>query len=521
MKSIRARLVIMCLVVAALPAVPLALAVQSLLDKTFNVGLNETMEAALKSGVAMSRDAWEEQGVRFAGDVHTLLADLAGTLPDSARVSATIKARARLGSTLSGFILTGNGVAAVDTLASPLAPFSASQTFRRLTGTRTFVTERADSGGVLLLASGDRDLRLAVWTPPAGSGRLLLYSQTDPSFLQRAADLIAARQLFATLQLTRAGMTRSFFYAFVIIYGVCVLLALALALLIAERIATPIRRLSDGAGAVAAGDWGYRLDIRASGETGRLVDAFNDMVARLDDQRRRLVDMEKMAAWREVARHLAHEIKNPLLPIRLTIEELRDQYHGDDPAFRELLGESTRVVGEEVEQLQRLVRQFSEFARMPELHPSVGSLDALVNDVAALYPQVTTARTERDPRDQFPFDAEQMRRVLINLYDNAVTMMPAGGTVMLVSVQCAAGEAVLRIGDNGPGIAPEHRARIFEPYFTTRREGTGLGLAMVKNVVLLHGGDIAVDSTPGAGTTFIIRLPLAGPPAPAATHREA
>ncbi|MDH4036034.1 MAG: ATP-binding protein [Candidatus Krumholzibacteria bacterium] len=522
MKSIRSRLVVMCLVVAALPAVPLALAVQSLLDKTFNVGLNETMEEALKSGVAMSRDAWDEQCARFAGDVRALLVDLGGALPDSGRVALAMKSRASLGSTLHGFVLARATGAAGDTLDTPLLSFSANETYQRLTGNRSFITKPSGTGGDLrLFESTDRSLLLATWTPPAGNERLLLFSQTDPSFLRRAEDLIAARQLFATLQLTRAGLTRSFFYSFVVIYGACVVLALALSLLIAERIATPIRRLSAGAGMVAAGDWGYRLDIRGGGETGHLVDAFNDMVARLDDQRRRLVDMEKMAAWREVARHLAHEIKNPLLPIRLTIEELRDQYRGDDPAFRALLAESTRVVGEEVEQLQRLVRQFSEFAKMPELEVRAGSLDALAHDVAALYPQVTTTHAAADPLDRFPFDPEAMRRVLINLYDNAVAMMPAGGTVVRTSVQCADGQAVMRVGDNGPGIPPEHRARIFEPYFTTRREGTGLGLAMVKNAVLLHGGDIAVESTVGAGTTFIIRLPLAGPPPAPAAHREA
>jgi nitrogen fixation/metabolism regulation signal transduction histidine kinase len=517
MKSIRSRLVVMCLVVALLPAVPLTLVVQSLLDKTFNVGLSRTVEDALKSGVAMSRDAWDEQSARFEGDVRALLAALGGSVPDSARVAAAMASHRAAGATLHGFMVAP--VTGADAPDLPLRSFSSLETYRMMVGDRPLVAERPGTADLHFFAAGDHSLLLAVWTPSAPGDRLLLYRQTNPFFLSRANDLIAARQLFATLQLTRAGLTRSFFYSFVIIYGVCVVLALALALLMAERIATPIRRLSAGAGIVAAGDWGYRLDIRSGGETGLLVDAFNDMVARLDEQRRRLVDMEKMASWREVARHLAHEIKNPLLPIRLTIEELRDQYRGDDRAFRELLTESTRVVGEEVEQLQRLVRQFSEFARRPELRPRPGSLDALARDVAALYPQVTTTHAAAAPLEPFPFDPEQMRRVLVNLYDNAVTMMPGGGTAVHISIQRAGDDAVIRVADNGPGIPPEHRARIFEPYFTTRREGTGLGLAMVKNVVLLHGGDVAVESTVGAGTTFIVRLPLAGPPP--AGHQEA
>lgn len=512
-KSIRSRLVIMCLLVAALPALPLAWVVQSLLDKAFNVGLNETLEEALKSGVAMSRDAWDEQNVRFEADVRALLEDLGGVRLDSARVAAAMdKGRARIPA-LQGFILVPTKNTPPDSIGAALLPFSSSETFQRLVGRASLRAGQLDTTGALVrFETTDRSLLMAVWTPPKQRVRLLLYQQTDPFFLRHANDLIAGRQLFATLQMTRAGLTRSFFYSFVIIYGVCAVLALALALWMAERIATPIRRLSAGAALVAAGDWGYRLDIRSGGETGRLVDAFNDMVARLDDQRRRLVDMEKMASWREVARHLAHEIKNPLLPIRLTIEELRDQYRGDDASFRSLLIESTRVVGEEIEHLQRLVRQFSEFAKMPELHVRLGSLDALARDVAALYPQVTTTHDPAGTIEPFAFDPEQMRRVLVNLYDNAVAMTPAGNTAVRISIARAGGDAVVRFGDNGPGIPPENRARIFDPYFTTRREGTGLGLAMVKNVMLLHGGNVAVESTVGAGTTFIIRLPLAGPP---------
>jgi nitrogen fixation/metabolism regulation signal transduction histidine kinase len=506
--------------VAALPALPLALVVQSLLEKTFNVGLNDTLEGALESGVAMSRDAWDEQRTRFEGDVRALLAEIGASRPDSARVAGAMKSDRMKNSTVQGFMVAPMETATDDS-ASALSSFSSRESFRRLTGGASFLASPLGAGDeCVLFEAADRSLLLAVWSPSAHRDRLLLYRQTNAFFLTRANDLIAARQLFATLQLTRGGLTRSFFYSFVIIYGACALLALALALWMAERIATPIRRLSDGAGMVAAGDWGYRLDVRAGGETGRLVEAFNDMVARLDDQRRRLVDLEKMSAWRDVARHLAHEIKNPLLPIRLTIEELRDQYRGDDRAFRELLLESTRVVGEEVEQLQRLVRRFSEFAKMPELNARVASLDAVVRDVAALYPQVTTTHDAAPPVEPFPFDPDQMRRVLVNLYDNAVTMMPAGHTALRISVTRSGPHVVLRVSDNGPGIAPEHRARVFEPYFTTRREGTGLGLALVKNVVLLHGGDVAVESQAGAGTTFTIRLPLAGPP-PVVAHKEA
>jgi nitrogen fixation/metabolism regulation signal transduction histidine kinase len=306
-----------------------------------------------------------------------------------------------------------------------------------------------------------------------------------------------------------------------LIYGVILLLSLAFALLMAERLSNPIRRLAEGANIVAQGDWAYRLRLSAGGEIGHLVSAFNDMVSRLDTQRRRLIDMEKMASWREVARHLAHEIKNPLLPIRLTVEELRDQYKGGDAAYRELVDESVRVVGEEVDHLQTLVKEFSAFARLPELKPRRGSLETIVADVARLYAQVPV-HIDVDPGlGDSRFDPDQMRRVVVNLMDNAASALKdTERPEISICLSRERDDVVLSIADNGPGIEPGAAGRVFEPYFTTKPEGSGLGLAMVKNIVLLHGGSIDVRSRPGKGTTFVIALPVEGSGPGAGGHED-
>jgi nitrogen fixation/metabolism regulation signal transduction histidine kinase len=278
-------------------------------------------------------------------------------------------------------------------------------------------------------------------------------------------------------------------------------------MLMAERLAAPIRSLVRGAGEVAAGDWDYRLEIKAGGETGRLVEAFNEMVVRLETQRRRLSDLEKMATWREMARHLAHEIKNPMLPIRLTIEELRDMYQGDDPRFKEMLEESTRVVTDELGSLQKLVREFSSFAKMPDMTPVSGSLERLARDVAQMYPQVESTIDAEPVFPELLFDPDQIRRVIVNLFDNAASV---GASQVRITLTVSGSEAVMSFADDGPGIAPEHIDKIFEPYFTTRKEGTGLGLAMTKKIILVHGGSITAASHEGTGVTFEIRLPLSG-----------
>ena len=300
-------------------------------------------------------------------------------------------------------------------------------------------------------------------------------------------------------------------------YGVILLLSLGLAFMMSERLSRPIRELARGAKVVAEGDWNYRLNVKAGGEVGRLVTAFNGMVARLDAQRLRLVDMERMATWRDMARHLAHEIKNPLLPIRLTVQELKDQYKGDDRQYAEMLDESTRVIGDELNHLTKLVKEFSSFARMPDINPVDGAVEPLVRDVARLYPQLHTGIECENGLPDFRFDPDQIRLVLVNLFENSASV---GASEVRVSVGKVGRDVIIMHSDNGPGIPRENLAKVFDPYFTTRDDGTGLGLAMVKNIVLLHDGSVHVHSADGKGTTFTIALPLSGPAGPAASGEE-
>lgn len=497
--SIRSRLVVMCLVVALLPAVPLTFVVQSLLDKSFNVGLNDTVEEALQSGVAVSRDHFDAVLTRFQRDVAALARGLDPQRADSS-MAVELLLRARHGGAGIHGVIAAPRVGSGDGLER----FDSNEWFARFSRGRTWQPHDGQ-GDLRFYVADDRAMLLATWRDA-----LLFYHQIDPFFMRQSQSVLEARQLFAKLRLTQGDLTRSFFLAFVIIYLVCLVIALGVALLMAERLAEPIRHLARGADAVAAGRWDTRVETRGGGETGRLVRAFNGMVERLDAQRRRLVETEKMAAWRDVARHLAHEIKNPLLPIRLTVEELRDQYRGSDDGYRAMLEDSARVVGEELGHLQTLVRDFSEFAKMPELAPREESFQQLARDVAGIYPRIESDIHVTGTVAPFPFDPDQLRRVIINLYDNAVSV---GATAMRVDIETDARRLRAVFTDDGPGIAPENIEKIFEPYFTTRGDGTGLGLAVSRNIVVLHGGTLAASAAPGAGAAFTMTLPLAGPPA--------
>jgi nitrogen fixation/metabolism regulation signal transduction histidine kinase len=281
---------------------------------------------------------------------------------------------------------------------------------------------------------------------------------------------------------------------------------------VAARVTRPVEALRDAAARVAAGDLRARVDVEASGEIGDLVRAFNDMTADLDQSRVRLAQAERVAAWREVARRVAHEIKNPLTPIAMSVETLRDALDQRRPDFREIFDESTRAVSDEVRRLKRIVDEFSRFARLPAPERAPVAPEELVSAVLALFPDpprgVSMVR-EIDP-DLPPVlaDRDQILQVLLNLVRNAIDAMAGGGTLRVGAGRAAAGIA-FTVSDTGAGISAEDLARVFEPYFTTKEGGTGLGLAIAHRIAEEHGGRLEAASRPAEGATFTLTLPAA------------
>ncbi|ADH85047.1 sensor histidine kinase [Desulfurivibrio alkaliphilus] len=224
---------------------------------------------------------------------------------------------------------------------------------------------------------------------------------------------------------------------------------------------------------------------------------------------------QRMAAWREVARSIAHEVKNPLTPIQLSAQRLRKKYLERLAGDNEVFDLCTRTIISQVEELQRLVSEFSNFARMPAIAKSLNDLVVMVDDVLVLYREghkEISFRREGEESVPLLFDPKQMKRVLINLLDNAVAEVPAGqGEIkVLLSHDRERGVAVLEVCDNGPGIKEENKPRLFEPYFSTKKAGTGLGLAIAGTVVTDHGGTIRVRDNQPHGACFVVELPLSG-----------
>jgi signal transduction histidine kinase len=296
-------------------------------------------------------------------------------------------------------------------------------------------------------------------------------------------------------------------------------LALLVGALAAQRITGPVRDLARAARAVARGELEARVPVRTRDEVGALGDAFNAMTRDLSTARSDLVRAERIAAWREIAQRIAHEIKNPLTPIQMAIETLQRAHAKRAPQFDELFAESSRTILDEVGRLKHIVAEFSRFARLPVPRLAPVDVGEVVEAALALY--AGAAPVERRLAPSLPAalaDREQLTQVLLNLLENArdaVETRAAEGRI-IVTTRALEARVELEVEDNGPGLSDEARARLFTPYFTTKTRGTGLGLAIVHRIVSDHGGEIRVGDAAGRGAVFTVALPLAGAtPAPA------
>ena len=303
--------------------------------------------------------------------------------------------------------------------------------------------------------------------------------------------------------------------AALLVAGAGILLAIVLSAWAAVRVTRPVEQLAQAAQRVAAGDWSTSVKLASSDELQDLADSFNHMTHELLEQRERLVQAERVAAWRELARRLAHELKNPLFPLQLTVENLVRARQQSPEQFEEIFRESSSTLLAEIANLKTIVSRFSDFSKMPQPRFQPVQLNELVEESARLF-HSQLAGAGRPPieckleldREAVPIagDPELLNRTLSNLILNAIEAMPNGGTLTL-RTQYDQGRVYLEISDTGSGLTPEERERLFTPYFTTKPHGTGLGLAIVQSIISDHGGRITVRTKAGEGTTFSIELP--------------
>ncbi len=357
-------------------------------------------------------------------------------------------------------------------------------------------------------------IRLRTDSPSLPAGWSAVLSVRLPEgFDAKAQQLTGAIELFTQLDQFRSAFIVAVAAFFAFFSFPLLLLAILVSFFLSDEIMRPIMSLEEATRRVAEGDYSFRILTRSRDDLGMLVDSFNSMVSELDRSRRKILQTEKVAAWQEIAQRLAHEIKNPLTPIKLSAERMLRKYHQGSDDFERVFEQSVSSIIREVEGLNQLLSEFRNFSRLPEPDYQEVVVRDLVADAAAGYEAFQGTEIEYDTIDSeltVPADYRQIKQVITNLFQNALDAMNGRGEIMVHASVVRKGNSSycrIQIQDTGPGIETDDQTKVFHPYFTTKRHGTGLGLSIVERIVFDHNGQIWFESERNIGTTFFIDLP--------------
>lgn len=484
MRRLRLQLIGILLLVALLPAIPAALTVRALFQRSFAPVVEEQILDGARAGLAGVREILEHEKELFRQRI------LSGAPLDT---------------------LTHEEVAGLDPSEQRALRSLAATAIRD--GAAASEAGRHGRPGRVKIRGRDH---LAAKTPPAGGESLWLTAPLSPDLVQRAQSLTETVRLVETMRRDRGPVLRGLLATFLAVYGIILALVVILGLLFASRLTRPLQALGEGIGQVAGGDLQTRLETRGRGHLARLLRQFNGMVDQLRDQREELMRLERLAVWRNLARRLAHEIKNPLTPIQLAAQQMRDAYPGESPDYRQLLRDGVEIVEEEVRSLRTLVKEFSEFARLPAPEMRPVRVGDILDDVVALYGEgKARAKLEAVEKElRVLCDPDEIHRVLINLVNNALHAQGEVGREEPVEIAVSRadeGSVAFEVRDRGPGVALRDRRRIFDPDYSTKSEGMGLGLAIVDEIVRAHGGAVEVGDRREGGAAFSFVLPVREP----------
>ena len=333
---------------------------------------------------------------------------------------------------------------------------------------------------------------------------------------QLSAELRQSRQLVESI--ATHDLRRGFTLTLLVLLAATWIAGFVPLIIIAHRISRPIQQLTAALTDFAAGDWNRRLDAGGNpartsrDEVGRAVDAFNRMADQLQQSRERLVHLTRMASWQSLARKTAHELKNSLTPIRLTVEEMQAR---QPPSDRVFMDQAVQIVVSEIESLERRVRAFSEFSSEPPVDRELLDVNALVAERVSLLRPVhpeTIYDLRLDARGPHVHaGADLVKGILTNLLQNAAEAAGPGGAVLAVT-RSGADQVAIEVHDSGPGLSPEASATLFQPTITFKKHGMGLGLSIARSHALLSGGDITVVPGELGGAAFRVTLPAVAVP---------
>ncbi|MDZ7363444.1 MAG: ATP-binding protein [candidate division KSB1 bacterium] len=504
----QARLTIFFLLFALLPSVPLVFLVSALYTRSMEILLVPKIQESLLQGLDAIKFQLEERGRLFEQATRNMT--LSPELLQQWQIAFCLL-----------WQRDGENVQLASAVGADLASRQRGLDF----GIDQIIEVWGQTGSQLRPAfAGDttRANYCYVWLPrvsntPFSNGApspltemLVAGFQVPPYVLEAKQNLTEAARVYNTLALMKERLLRDEILWSAAALAIMLLAAVSVyaARRFSQTLSRPLERLTATMGEVAGGNLQVRADIQARDEIGVLVDSFNRMIDDLRVSREKLVASERLAAWREVARQVSHEIKNPLTALQLALYRLRQHFAADDQE-ESSVKESFQSLDDELAGLRHLAEEFSDFARLPKAERVMDNLNDVVKLTAHLHeagwPERIQIQLELDPDlPPRPIDREQIKRLLNNLLKNALEATPNRRCEVRMTTRRLDERAVLEIADNGPGLSAEARQKLFQMNFTTKREGSGLGLVMVKRIVEEHDGTIEAESEAGKGTRFRI-----------------
>jgi two-component system, NtrC family, nitrogen regulation sensor histidine kinase NtrY len=467
------------------------------LREVYQIGVNARIGEELERGLSLYRD--------YIGLLRQAAGDSASAIGDDWAVREALLSRdtQHLKTRLQGLLQQYPGVAGVKIQDASGNTLAEVRDDRRVAGQRLLPIQR-----LIALPIGSVELSVTVTAPERAF-----------TTFQKAGELSAD---YRRLQSGTGQLSTLYLVVYTAFMLSVIIVALAVGVVLSRRVTRRVSLLAAATRQLGAGDLRVHVPIDVNDEIGELTREFNTMVRDLRESRTRIEYLQRIGAWQEFARRLAHEIKNPLTPIQLAIQELDRSYRGDDAPFARRLGDARAIIEEEVAALRRLTSEFSAFAKLPEASLAQADLNDYLREVSRSLESAIILHEERGPSAELTLelctaqlpvriDAMMLKRCLDNLVRNAAQALALQPEPHRIEIRTERAEhtAVLEVHDNGPGIAESERQRVFDPYFTTKTEGTGLGLPIVKKVVLEHGGEIQCGQSPLGGALFRIELPLA------------
>jgi two-component system nitrogen regulation sensor histidine kinase NtrY len=292
---------------------------------------------------------------------------------------------------------------------------------------------------------------------------------------------------------------------FLIIFTIVIVFVIFIIFL--TLLTSPLTRLQTATRKMAKGDFGVQVKEAPLSPINSLIVSFNSMAAELELSRNKLLQAEREMMWREMAQVMAHEIKNPLTPLQLSVQRLEEKYYSNSSDFDKVFADSVEIMNEEIDNLQVLVQEFSKFARMPSANFTFYNLNDQIKEIVTPYEKKVNIQLDLDRNlPEFYGDKMQIKQVLVNLIQNAIQATKSRDGLITIVTKYETLKFIISVEDNGEGIQNEDLDKIFRPYFTRREKGTGLGLAIVKRIVSQHNGNIEVESKREKGTKFTIKI---------------